>query len=971
MLVLLALAVGCSRTRYRLNADREARVLVDEKSTDPRWMVENFNLNIDPRSRFFDPFDPDCTPMPEDDPDSHIFMHYVDGKKGYRKWHQWGNRPELANPNWRDMVGAYMPIADDGKVKLDLDGAVQLAIIHSPDFRNQLETLYLSALDVSTERFRFVAQFFGGIGPTFLSDGRLLANNRTGNSTLLVGTNPVATNSNFGIASQNTGFQPPNWRFTRNLATGGQVIVGLANSFIFQFAGGETDMTASLINFNVIQPLLRAGGRAVSLEQLTLVERTLLANLRAMQRYRQGFFTNIAVGDIQGVTGPQRIGGFSGGTGLTGFSGQGNGGLGGVGTATSFGRAGFGTPTNVGGGAATGAGFAGGGAGQTGGFIGLLQQLQQIRNTEDSLNLQLRTLALLEANLEAGVIDITQVDTFRQNIETERANLLAGQIGLENAMDTFKRTLIGLPPDLPIELDDSLIRQFRLIDPAMRDIETEIADFVERLSRSTSDPTLETINYAFDEYAKIRPEVAGRFKEVAEDLKKLDTALPSRLKQMQLAEKSLLETERKGLETARAELEKRFEEGEGDLDALKAKLTDETRGQTTDALVALAVSLQRIVAELSLVQARSRLETISIEPVELTSERALEVARVARLDWMNNRATLVNTWRLITFNANALKSNLTVQFSGNMGTITNNAVSFDPRNGNLTTSLRFDPPFTRLLERNNYRQSLINYQQDRRTLIQFEDGINQTLRQDLRVMRQLRLNLEIQRRAVAIAVRRVDKTLEDLNEPPRPVLPGEPAPQLAPTAALNLLTAISDLRNAQNNFMSVWTNYYSERMQLERDLGVMQIDDRGMWIEMPLEDVIAMVMQMHGGEGCDETPPELPIEWLEDAGFDASKPIEEQIDTLPEPGPNHPSTIDGPPPTPRLVPPGEGAEPSSRIQSSPPQTLPVVPAEPEKEATRDELPDELPLVQGAPKVDGPLLRLKLAVPSAPIKALRR
>jgi hypothetical protein len=118
-------------------------------------------------------------------------------------------------------------------------------------------------------------------------------------------------------------------------------------------------------------------------------------------------------------------------------------------------------------------------------------------------------------------------------------------------------------------------------------------------------------------------------------------------------------------------------------------------------------------------------------------------------------------------------------------------------------------------------------------------------------------------------------------------------------------------------------------------------------------------------------PPELPIEWLEDAGFDASKPIEEQIDTLPEPGSNHPSTIDGPPPMPRLVPPGEGAERSSRIQSSPPQPLPVVPAEPEKEAARDDLPDEPPLVQSAPKDDGPLLRLKLAVPSAPIKALRR
>ncbi len=119
------------------------------------------------------------------------------------------------------------------------------------------------------------------------------------------------------------------------------MLVGFANSFVWQFAGPDTNSSMSILNFNLVQPLLRAGSRAVVLEQLTIAERTLLYNLRAMMRYRQGVFTNIAVGDFSGVTGPQRVGGFTGGTGLTGFSGQGSGGLGGVGQATAFGRAGF------------------------------------------------------------------------------------------------------------------------------------------------------------------------------------------------------------------------------------------------------------------------------------------------------------------------------------------------------------------------------------------------------------------------------------------------------------------------------------------------------------------------------------------------------------------------------------------------------------------------------------------------------
>ena len=50
--------------------------------------------------------------------------------------------------------------------------------------------------------------------------------------------------------------------------------------------------------------------------------------------------------------------------------------------------------------------------------------------------------------------------------------------------------------------------------------------------------------------------------------------------------------------------------------------------------------------------------------------------------------------------------------------------------------------------------------------------------------------------------------------------------------------ALSALRDAQDNFMSVWLNYHAARMSLYRDLGVMRIDERGLWIDEPLEDAI-------------------------------------------------------------------------------------------------------------------------------------
>jgi outer membrane protein TolC len=170
---------------------------------------------------------------------------------------------------------------------------------------------------------------------------------------------------------------------------------------------------------------------------------------------------------------------------------------------------------------------------------------------------------------------------------------------------------------------------------------------------------------------------------------------------------------------------------------------------------------------------------------------------------------------------------VTVTLGGDIGTTGNNPAKFRAPAGSLRASLQIDPPFTRLLERNNYRQQLVDYTSDRRTYIQFMDSVHAALRNILRNLAQLQTNLEIQRRAVAISIRRVDLTRENLSAP-RP--PGE---TLGPTAALDLLNALSDLRNTQNNFMSVWLNHYATRMILERDLGIMQLDDKGRWLEQP------------------------------------------------------------------------------------------------------------------------------------------
>ncbi|MFM2097179.1 MAG: hypothetical protein RIS70_4303, partial [Planctomycetota bacterium] len=98
-LAILA-TTGCSRSRYRRMADAEGLDLIQEKANEPHWDLPNYKLYVDPQSRMFDPFNPDGPPMPPDDPTSHKLMHYVDGKKGFPRWHCNGDVPFVENPTW-------------------------------------------------------------------------------------------------------------------------------------------------------------------------------------------------------------------------------------------------------------------------------------------------------------------------------------------------------------------------------------------------------------------------------------------------------------------------------------------------------------------------------------------------------------------------------------------------------------------------------------------------------------------------------------------------------------------------------------------------------------------------------------------------------------------------------------------------------------------------------------------------------
>lgn len=848
---------GCHRTAYRRQADAEVGTLLQQGQRDARWKLRDVAVYPRKESRYYDPFCPDNEPMPPDDPVSHQLMHYVDGKKGWPHWHDNGDTYYVESPFWR----AYLPRDERGVVVLDRARAVELALIHSREYQQQIENLYLSALNVTAERFRFDVQFFGGHSTFFTTNG----SKRAGGPRSLLELDTDAQARKLG-------------------ATGTELLVGFANSLVWQFSGSDSYASASLLNFTLVQPLLRAGGRAVVLESLTQAERNLLANIRQMAHYQRGFYLQVVTGTNPG-TGPS-AGGLS---------------IGSLSPSVSPGRS---------------------------GVLGLLQTQVQIRNQEQNVQGLEDSYEQLLAAHQADRIDRYQVDLALQSLYNAQSQLLSSRSSYQSQLDSFKVSL-GLPPDLPVEISDDLLTQFDFVDPRMLNLQRRTTLLV----RALRDPATPEPEDWLDQMRSIFEQTVRQMETVQNDIVRLTAVLPQRklllqefyskpvtedgqLEGLTNADKAIADLEERyrgiladfdlllegKLPPARgeervprqplkqlldyfrlflenpdfvtnqklAELEQQLADLQNQAKAAEDELTKIAEAMTTASqqeLLALeskysqaraqaeilrlridsaARSLEELktapkqkmamqileplllqLSDLSLIQARARLDSVSLVPVDISPEEALGIARENRLDWMNARAALVDQWRQIQIAANRLRSDLDITFSGDMATTSDNPFSFDGNTGQLRVGFRFDAPFTRLVERNQYRAALIAFQRARRDYLAFEDRIAQSLRDTLRNIRLGQNTFELRRSAVLVSIAQVDLARERLRAPPRP---GETS-QFGVNTARDLVTALSGLLSAQNAFLGAWVEYEVQRMVLDFQMGTMQLDERGQWID--------------------------------------------------------------------------------------------------------------------------------------------
>jgi hypothetical protein len=61
-----------------------------------------------------------------------------------------------------------------------------------------------------------------------------------------------------------------------------------------------------------------------------------------------------------------------------------------------------------------------------------------------------------------------------------------------------------------------------------------------------------------------------------------------------------------------------------------------------------------------------------------------------------------------------------------------------------------------------------------------------------------------------------------------PLAPGASAGN---SQGLNLIQALNSVVSNQNNLIQIWVNYEQSRLNIYRDMGIMEIDDRGVWTD--------------------------------------------------------------------------------------------------------------------------------------------
>lgn len=490
------------------------------------------------------------------------------------------------------------------------------------------------------------------------------------------------------------------------------------------------------------------------------------------------------------------------------------------------------------------------------GYLGLLNQVQAIRNSEANVNALGRSVEELDLLVRNKTKARTERDLTAISYQSSQLALIQSQVALQTSLDGYKIQL-GLPTELNVVLDDSPLKIFELNNPAIDVLRKENEGlFLALLQPEVAPPIqeLEQVAVAIRaQYARLGPIYAEVEAELGRWRTRLDQVGPDGVERplpptppadTGIARQVVLSDR---VRTELADSRVRIEGNLEDLEAIVADLPTSLRAKSWARLRdMLGTEFAGRIADIRSSQTQTRVFLIELPPSDLTSEQAVSLGLQNRLDLMNSRAAVTDAWRNEELAANRLLADINVLYQGNLNTNPKRSglFQFDANDSTHRLGLQFDAPLVRRAERNAYRASQISFQVSRRNWMRNRDLVVQQVRLDIRTLDQLRAQFDISREQLITSARQTEAT----------EIEQRASGSTDSSNTIVLLQALQALLSAKNTLIQIWVSYQTTRMSLYRDLDLMDIDAQGVWLNE--HDNLARTTGVAGPP--ESLPPEPP-----------------------------------------------------------------------------------------------------------------
>jgi outer membrane protein TolC len=211
-----------------------------------------------------------------------------------------------------------------------------------------------------------------------------------------------------------------------------------------------------------------------------------------------------------------------------------------------------------------------------------------------------------------------------------------------------------------------------------------------------------------------------------------------------------------------------------------------------------------------------------VAPIDLDTAAAFKICLENQLEILNAIDKFEDSKRKVRIAIDRFKPGLNLFANASLPSKgTYDYANFEVDRANYTAGVTLNLPVDRLNERNEYRRTLINFEEQLRSLALVLDTYKERIDNGLRSIEQARLNYLNGVESLKVAERRVENN-NMLMEAGR-------------ATVRDVREAQDSLIQAQNNLASLYTAYLGARLNLLVSLGVIDIGPDRFWLMDPLQ----------------------------------------------------------------------------------------------------------------------------------------